>query len=90
MYASRPNGAYLRRRGIRCTIPGKADPARTRRRRGSGGGRPPKFDPVDHRSAPPSSAAPTPSRGTVHSHEMRQLAVRYEATVLVAAVNEWL
>ncbi|MFF1809905.1 hypothetical protein ACFVXW_12255 [Streptomyces sp. NPDC058251] len=52
MYASRPNGAYLRRRGIRCTIPGKADPARTRRRRGSGGGRPPKFDPVDHRECP--------------------------------------
>jgi hypothetical protein len=42
-YGSRANRAYLRKRGIRCTIPEKRD----------------------------------------------QLAVRYEATVLVAAINEW-
>ncbi|WP_374190450.1 hypothetical protein [Streptomyces sp. MBT60] len=29
-YASRKNRAYLRRRGIRCTIPDKADQARNR------------------------------------------------------------
>lgn len=34
--------------GIRCTIPDKADRARNRRLRGSRGGRPPCFDPVDH------------------------------------------
>ncbi|MFG2400646.1 hypothetical protein ACGFSF_26555 [Streptomyces lydicus] len=30
-YASRKNRAYLRRRGIRCTIPDKADQARNRK-----------------------------------------------------------
>lgn len=48
-YASRKNRAYLRRRGIRCTIPDKADQARNRRKLGSRGGRPPSFDPVDYR-----------------------------------------
>ncbi|MFF4505174.1 transposase [Streptomyces sp. NPDC001401] len=43
-YASRKNRAYLRRRGIRCTIPDKADQARNRRKLGSRGGRPTKFD----------------------------------------------
>ncbi|MFF3946799.1 hypothetical protein ACFYYN_18475 [Streptomyces sp. NPDC001902] len=48
-YASRKHPAYLRRRGIRCTIPDKADQARNRRKRGSHGGRPSKFDPEDYR-----------------------------------------
>lgn len=34
-YASRKNRAYLRSRGIRCTIPDKADQARNRKKRGS-------------------------------------------------------
>lgn len=33
-YASRKNRAYLRRRGIYCTIPGKADHARNRQKLG--------------------------------------------------------
>lgn len=49
-YASRKNRAYLRRRGIRCTIPDKADQARNRKNRGSRGGRPPKFDPEDYKA----------------------------------------
>ncbi|MFF0190943.1 hypothetical protein [Streptomyces sp. NPDC005244] len=48
-YASRRNRAYLRRRGIRCTIPGKIDQARNRRKLGSRGGQPPRFDSVDYR-----------------------------------------
>ncbi|MFJ6438628.1 hypothetical protein [Streptomyces sp. NPDC091416] len=48
-YASRRNGAYLRRRAIRCTIPDKADQARNRQKLGSHGGRPPHFIPVDYR-----------------------------------------
>jgi hypothetical protein len=39
-YASRKNRAYLRRHGIRCTIPDKADQASHRKKRGSRGGRP--------------------------------------------------
>ena len=49
-YASRRNRAYLRRRGIECTIPDKADQARNRRKLGSRGGRPPKFDPEDYKA----------------------------------------
>ncbi|MGO4760435.1 IS5/IS1182 family transposase, partial [Streptomyces sp. 2MCAF27] len=45
----RENRAYLRRRGIRCTIPDKADQSRNREERGSLGGRPPKFDSEDHK-----------------------------------------
>jgi transposase len=45
-YGSRANRAYLRRRGIACTIPEKADQIRNRKRRGRGGGRPPVFDPA--------------------------------------------
>ncbi|MFJ5221181.1 IS5 family transposase [Streptomyces sp. NPDC088354] len=49
-YASRKNRAYLRRRGIRCTIPDKADQARNRKKLGSRGGRPPKFDAEDYKA----------------------------------------
>ena len=44
-YGSRGNRAYLRRRGIRCTIPEKADQVRHRKNKGRAGGRPPAFDP---------------------------------------------
>lgn len=43
-YSSRANRAYLRRRGIRCTIPEPADQAGHRKRRGRSGERPPAFD----------------------------------------------
>lgn len=43
-YASRKNRAYLRRRGIRCTIPDKADHACNRKKLGSRGGRPLRGD----------------------------------------------
>lgn len=43
-YGSRANRAYLRKRGIRCTIPEKRDQITNRKKRGSHGGRPPKFD----------------------------------------------
>ncbi|WP_258382938.1 transposase, partial [Streptomyces sp. NTH33] len=49
-YASRKNRAYLRRRGIRCTIPDKADQARNRKKLGSRSGRPPKFDAEDYKA----------------------------------------
>ena len=40
-YGSLANRAYLRRRGIRCTIPEKADQVRHRKAKGRHGGRPP-------------------------------------------------
>ncbi|MEE4547042.1 transposase, partial [Streptomyces sp. V4-01] len=43
-YSSRGFRAYLRQRGIECTIPEKNDQQRHRHNRGSRGGRPPAFD----------------------------------------------
>ncbi|WSZ63849.1 IS5 family transposase [Streptomyces canus] len=43
-YSSRSFRAYLRRRGIACTIPEKNDQRRHRHNRGRHGGRPPAFD----------------------------------------------
>jgi transposase len=43
-YGSRANRAYLRQRGIRCTIPEKTDQIRNRKKRGRRGGRRPAFD----------------------------------------------
>lgn len=45
----RSNRAYLSKRGIRCTIPEKHDQIAHRKKRGSHGGRPPKFDKADYK-----------------------------------------
>ncbi|MDH6132349.1 hypothetical protein P3T37_001734 [Kitasatospora sp. MAA4] len=55
-------------------IPEKRDQIANRKKRGSHGGRPPKFDKDDYKERP----------------RYDNLTVRYEATVLVAAINEWL
>lgn len=48
-YGSRANRSYPRRRGIGCTIPEKADQVRNRKKLGTRGGRPPKFDKADYK-----------------------------------------
>lgn len=81
----------LRRRGIRCTNRDKAGQSRTRKKRGSLGGRPPKSDQVDYRERQAGEhGIDRLERHRAVAALYHQLAVRYEATVLAATVNEWL
>ena len=90
-YSNGPCRRYLRRRGIKHTIPEKSDSQGARLKRGSAGGRPPGFDAERYKKRN------VVERAINKLRQCRAVATRYDkrryvfnGTITVAAIRIWL
>jgi putative transposase len=90
-YSSRAHRAMLRRRGIAHTIPERADQKAKRARRGTRGGRPPKFDPKRYKQrnvVERGFGQLKQWRGLSERHD--KLAINYAGAITLKATLDWL